>query len=55
MPRAIAPEVTITTSSPPSCSSPTCEQTLSSTSARSAPSSAETIEDPSLATMVIGL
>ncbi len=47
--------MTITTSSPPSCSSATWAQTLSSTSARSAPSSAATIEDPSLATTVMAL
>ena len=37
IPSAIAPEVTIATSSPPWCSSATCAQTLSSTCARSAP------------------
>ena len=53
MPRAIAPEVTITTRSPPCSSSPTCAQTESSTSARSSPSSAATIEEPSLTTRVM--
>ena len=37
MPRAIAPEVTMTTFSPPPCSSATWAQTRSSTSLRSAP------------------
>src|SRR4051794_21768025 len=53
MPRAIAPEVTMTTFSPPACSSATCAQTRSSTSLRSAPSSPATIDEPSLATTVI--
>ena len=52
MPRAIAPEVTRTTFSPPACSSATWAQTLSSTGARSSPSSSATIEDPSFATTV---
>ena len=53
MPRAIAPEVTITTRSPPRSSAATCSQTESSTSARSSPSSAATIEEPSLTTRVM--
>src|SRR4051794_13796588 len=53
MPRAIAPEVTITTFSPPACSSATCAQTRSSTSLRSAPSSPATIDEPSFATTVM--
>src|SRR3954453_8063494 len=53
MPRAIAPEVTITTRSPPCSSRATCSQTESSTSVRSSPSSAATIEDPSLTTRVM--
>src|SRR5262249_6502648 len=50
---AIAPEVTMTTSSPPACSSATCEQTRSSTSLRIAPSSPATIDEPSFATTVM--
>src|SRR3954453_20129526 len=53
IPRAMAPEVTMTTFSPPACSSATCAQTRSSTSLRRAPSSPATIEDPSLATTVM--
>ncbi len=52
MPRAIAPEVTITTCSPERFSAATWAQIESSTSARSSPSSAATIEDPSLTTRV---
>ena len=47
------PEVTITTRSPPCSSAATCSQTESSTSARSSPSSAATIEEPSLTTRVM--
>src|SRR5690349_5238744 len=53
MPRAIAPEVTITTRSPPCSSRATCSQTESSTSVRNSPSSAATIEEPSLTTRVM--
>ena len=54
IPRAIAPEVTITTFSPPFSSSATCEQTPSSTSPRSSPLSPATIEEPSFTTTVMG-
>src|SRR4051794_3371161 len=53
IPRAIAPEVTITTRSPPRASALTCAQTESRTSVRSSPSSAATIEEPSLTTRVM--
>src|SRR3954452_8318007 len=53
IPRAMAPEETMTTFSPPACSSATCAQTLSSTSLRRAPSSPATIEEPRLATTVM--
>src|SRR5688500_11176822 len=53
MPRAIAPDVTRTTFSPPAWSSPTCALTRSSTSVRSSRSSSATIEEPSFATTVM--
>jgi acyl-CoA thioester hydrolase len=53
MPRAIAPEVTRTTSSPRPLIAATCPQIESSTSARSSPSSAATIEEPSFTTSVM--
>lgn len=53
MPRAIAPEVTITTRSPLRSSALTWAQTESRTSARSDPSSAATIEEPSFTTSVM--
>src|SRR5262245_23786418 len=53
MPRAIAPEVIMTTFSPPTCSSATWAQTLSRTSVRSAPSSPATMDEPSFATTVM--
>src|SRR3954447_4711856 len=43
----------MTTFAPPACSSATWEQTRSSTSLRSAPSSPATIDEPSLATTVM--
>ncbi len=53
MPRAIAPEVTITTRSPERSSALTCAQTESSTSVRREPSSAATIDEPSFTTSVM--
>jgi acyl-CoA thioester hydrolase len=53
MPRAIAPEVTITTRSPAASSALTWAQTESRTSARSEPSSAATTEEPSFTTSVM--
>src|ERR671911_496327 len=52
IPRAIAPEVTMATFSPPRFRSATCPHTLSSTAARSSPSSSATIAEPSFATTV---
>src|SRR5690349_5131558 len=54
MPRAIAPEVTITIRSPDCSRAATCSQTPAMTSARRLPSSAATIDDPSLTTTVMG-
>src|SRR5688572_29537845 len=51
IPRAIAPEVTITTSSPASWRRATSAQTPSTTSARSSPPSSATMLEPSLMTM----
>src|SRR5690348_5466615 len=53
IPLAIAPEVTMTTRSPPCSSAATCPQTESRTSVRSSPSSAATIEEPSFTTSVM--
>ena len=53
MPRAIAPEVTRTTCSPPCLSAPICAHTESSTSARNEPSSEATTELPSFTTSVM--
>jgi hypothetical protein len=53
MPRAIAPDVTSTMRSPSCSRAETCAQTESSTSARSEPSAAATIEEPSFTTRVI--
>src|ERR1700761_2088408 len=53
IPRAIEPEVTIATGSPPRSNALTCAHTESSTSVRSEPSSAATIEDPSFTTSVM--
>src|ERR1700710_2494206 len=53
MPRAIAPEVTSTTCSPPRLSAPICAHTESSTSARNDPSSEATTELPSFTTSVM--
>src|SRR3954452_15768865 len=50
MPRAIAPEVTTTTSTPPACSPATSSQIRATTDNRSAPESSATIDDPSLTT-----
>src|SRR4051812_31594271 len=50
MPRAIAPEVTTTTSTPPACSAATSSQIRETTDSRSAPESSATIDDPSLTT-----
>src|SRR3954447_21515844 len=50
MPRAIAPDVTTTTSTPASCSAATSSQIRATTDSRSAPRSSATIEDPSLTT-----
>src|SRR3954462_11197948 len=46
----MAPDVTITTSTPAACSAATSSQTRAMTDTRSAPSSWATIEDPSLTT-----
>src|SRR3954469_13197559 len=48
MPRAIAPEVTTTTSTPLACSAATSSQIRATTERRSAPLSSATIEEPSL-------
>ena len=53
-PSAIAPEVTMATSSPDACRSATWPQTLSSTLPRTSPRSSATIDDPSFTTTVIG-
>src|SRR5690242_16031225 len=50
MPRAIAPDVTTTTSTPDRCSAATSSQIRATTDRRSAPSSSATIDDPSLTT-----
>src|SRR4051812_33134806 len=50
MPRAIAPEVTTTTSTPAPCSAATSSQIRATTDRRSAPLSSATIDDPSLTT-----
>src|SRR5689334_24136020 len=50
MPRAIAPEVTTTTSTPVACSAATSSQMRATTDSRSAPLSSATIDDPSLTT-----
>ena len=50
MPRAIAPEVTTTTSTPEACSAATSSQIRATTDRRSAPVSSATIEEPSLTT-----
>ena len=50
MPRAIAPEVTTTTSTPGACSAATSSQIRATTDSRSAPVSSATIDEPSLTT-----
>src|SRR3954468_21861760 len=50
MPRAIAPEVTTTTSTPCACSAATSSQIRATTESRSAPESSATIDEPSLTT-----
>ena len=50
MPRAIAPEVTTTTSTPAACSAATSSQIRATTDSRSAPVSSATIDEPSLTT-----
>src|SRR3954464_14268671 len=50
MPRAIAPEVTTTTSTPAACSAATSSQIRATTDSRNAPLSSATIDDPSLTT-----
>ena len=50
MPRAIAPEVTTTTSTPLACNAATSSQIRATTDRRSAPVSSATIEEPSLTT-----
>src|SRR3954464_13288334 len=52
IPRAIAPEVTITTSTPSPCSAATSSHTRSSTPGRRSPFASATTEDPSLTTRV---
>src|SRR4051794_37761051 len=52
MPRAIAPEVTTTTSTPTPCSAATSSQMRSSTPGRRSPDASATTEDPSLTTAV---
>src|SRR4051794_41878504 len=52
MPRAIAPEVTTTTSTPTPCSAATSSQMRSSTPGRRSPEASATTEDPSLTTAV---
>ncbi len=49
-PRAIAPEVTTTTSTPSRCSAAISSHTRATTESRSSPSSSATIEEPSLTT-----
>src|SRR5215211_8042054 len=49
-PRAIAPEVTMTTSTPSRCSAPTSSHTRATTDRRSSPESCATTEEPSLTT-----
>jgi hypothetical protein len=53
MPRAIAPEVTTTTSTPDACSAATSSQIRATTESRSAPVSSATIDDPSLTTATL--
>ena len=48
MPRAIAPEVTTTTSTPDACSAATSSQIRATTDSRSAPVSSATIDEPEL-------
>src|SRR4051812_33821113 len=50
MPRAIAPDVTTTTSTPEECSAATSSQIRATTESRSAPVSSATIDEPSLTT-----
>src|SRR5689334_21578670 len=50
MPRAIAPLVTTTTSTPEACSAATSLQIRATQDSRSAPLSSATIDDPSLTT-----
>src|SRR3954451_5576125 len=50
IPRAIAPEVTTTTSTPASCSNATSSHTRATTASRSAPESSATTAEPSLTT-----
>src|SRR3954470_4059845 len=52
MPRAIAPEVTTTTSTPAPCSTATSSQMRSSTPGRRSPEASATTDDPSLTTAV---
>ena len=52
MPRAMAPEVTTTTSSPASCRADTASLTEASTSARTSPESSATMLEPSFTTRV---
>src|SRR3954470_2414107 len=52
MPRAIAPEVTSTTSSPAACLVATSAQRGSSTSSRTCPTSSATMVEPSFTTTV---
>src|SRR4051794_37085152 len=53
MPRAIAPEVTRTTESPPSYSAAAWSQTPRSTSSRTSPRASATMLEPSLTTIVL--
>src|SRR5690348_16412006 len=50
IPRAIAPEVTTITSTPPACSAATSSHTRATALSRNAPSSSATTEEPSLTT-----
>src|SRR3954471_15849184 len=50
IPRAIAPDVTTTTSTPERCSAATSSQTRATTASRSAPESSATTDDPSFTT-----
>src|SRR3954465_13567896 len=50
MPRAIAPEVTMTMSTPSRCSAATSSQTRAITASRSSPESSVITEEPSLTT-----